>query len=239
MTQLVNRLTDPEVGVVTGKAVIINQDNGFLPKLETEHRRFRDFIKLGESRIDSTPESKGELLVTRRKICMSLVPKLDQLERGSFDACLSYQAKIDGLRTVYEPNARFYEYAPSSLRERLKVKINRAGLQIGTLICFRAMIFNKEYGKFGRVILPAHLMMDVIVPWVVLAGIALLLADFFLDPIFALTILIAFAIAMFSKRVRALAASFGLSQIALVVGQLHLLLGKPSQLVDSAPSTRR
>jgi cellulose synthase/poly-beta-1,6-N-acetylglucosamine synthase-like glycosyltransferase len=239
MTHLVDHLSDPEVGVVTGKAVIVNQDEGFLPKLEVEYRNFQDFVRLAESRIDSTPETKGELLVARREICMRLVPKLNQLERGSFDVCLSYQAKLDGFRAIYEPNARFYEYAPSSLRDRLKVKTLRAGYFVGALISFRSMLFNREYGDFGRIILPARLMMLVIVPWLVLASIALLIADVFLDPIFALPLWTAFAIAILSKRIRVLAASFGLSQIALAAGELRLLFGRTSQMVDSASSTRR
>lgn len=239
VTHLVDHFSDPKVGVVSGKAIILNEKEGFLPKLEAEYRDFSDFVRLAESRIDSTPDMKGELLAARREICMTLIPKLKQLKSASFDNCLSYQARLDGFRAIFEPNARFYEYAPASLRDRLKAQTRRAGVYVGVLISFRGMLLNRKYGDFGTKILPAHLVMLVIVPWFVLANFTFLIADVFLDPIFAVSMWAAFAMALLSKRIRVLTISFGLAQIALAVASLCLLFGRTSQMADRVPSTRR
>ena len=239
LAHVVDPLSDSRVGVVTGKAVMLNESEGLLPKLEKEYRSFNDFVRLAESRIDSTPDMKGELLATRKPICIRLTEAQEHIGRASFDVCLAFQARLEGFRAIFEPNARFYEYAPTTLRDRLKVQTRRASLLIGTFFSFRRMVLKREFGAFGTVILPAHLMMLVVVPWLVLASIALLAADVAIDPIFALTMWAILGVAMLSKRIRAPAISFALSQTALVAGLIRLLSGKASLMIDTAASTRR
>lgn len=239
VSYLVDRLSDSNVGVVTGKAVMLNEEEGFLPSLESEYRNFHDFIRLAESRIDSTPDMKGELLAARKDLCVKLASTLRQLERASFDMSLSYQARLEGFRAIFEPRARFYEYAPTSLRDRFKVQTRRAVFFVGTLLSFKAMLLNKRYGAFGTAILPAHLVMLAVVPWIAIACGTLLILDIFLDPVFALSFWSVSAVAMLSKRIRALASSFALAQVALAAALLRLLLGRTSQMIDTAKSTRR
>jgi cellulose synthase/poly-beta-1,6-N-acetylglucosamine synthase-like glycosyltransferase len=240
VTFLVDRLIDPKVGVVCGRSLVLNESEGLLPKLEKAHRNVDNLLRNAESRVDSTPVAKGEILVARRKICMSLAPKVERLKDASFDSCVCCQARLEGFRAIFEPGAVCYEYAPSNLRDRFERQTIRAAVLIGALSSFRAMCFKRQYGDFGTIILPARLTMLLVLPWLILSGLTLLIADVFLDPIFAISICVVCLIAMLSTQIRALMVAFVTTQIVLAVASLRLLFrGGAWQMIDSVPSTRR
>jgi len=191
--------------------------------------------------MDSTPDSKGEILAARRRICENLTQRIHLSPSASFDCCIPYQAKFEGYRTVFEPKAVYSEYAPSSFMDRMRQQIRRAAILMGSMLLFKNMIMNKKYGKFGSIIIPVHFVMQIILPWLFVVGCISLLIATVMNP--ASTVIIwatlAFMTILVSLKSRALLLSFTQSQLALVIATLRVATRRNSVIIDTIPSTRK
>jgi cellulose synthase/poly-beta-1,6-N-acetylglucosamine synthase-like glycosyltransferase len=240
LRHLVKHFENPLVGAVTGKEIVLSDERKLGAELEKSYRFFYDFMREAETALDSTPDSKGEILAVRRDICESLAAKLQLSTNASFDSCVPYQAKIMGYKTVYDPQAKYYEYAPASFRDRMKQQIRRATVLVGALIMFRKMFLKRKYGKFGMIVMPAHFVMLCLLPWVFLLGVCCL---FILTPINPIRVIplwiVAIGIVAVSRKSRVFMLSFIQSQIALVIAIFRLARRAESLLITTIPSTRK
>jgi biofilm PGA synthesis N-glycosyltransferase PgaC len=235
----VRHLADPSIGAATGKSVLYNPDESFATRLEAAYRSAHDQLRYAESIIDTTSDMKGELLAFRREIGLALQPGKVLSEKGSFDMCLSYMARLSGLRAIFDPEAIFYEYAPVSLRERIMVQTRRGASFTGALLSFRSMIFNRKYGRFGMLIAPSRLLMLIVLPWMMIAAPFVLLLESLFNPIPAAILLAMAGVTLLVKKTRYTLVSFILSQIVLSIASLRLLTGRHSQIINTASTTRR
>ncbi len=234
---LIRHFRDPEIGVVTGKQVIMNEDKGLATELESSYRKFYDFVRTAETRMDSPFDIKGEICAIRREICGHLLsdnPKL--LTKACVDCCLSCQARLEGYRAVFEPEARYYEHVTSTVKDRMKQQVRRGTILIESLLLYKKMLFNKKYGLFGSIVLPAHLFMLVILPWLFILGSISFLILFVTYPTTFLIFLAIILLALVAKP--KLFLSFVQSQIALVVATVRVATARESQMIEQLPSTR-
>jgi cellulose synthase/poly-beta-1,6-N-acetylglucosamine synthase-like glycosyltransferase len=236
---LAKHFWDQKIGSATGREVVLGDSKSLSEELEISYRFFYDFMRQAETEMDSTPDSKGEILALRKEICYELIPKLRLHSSASFDSCVPYQAKLMGYRTVYDSAARYYESAPSSLMDRNKQQARRGASLVGSLLLFKNMLFRKKYGKFGLVILPAHFAMQVLLPWLVLSGTICFAIMNVIDPLKVLVLWILIIAAMLSKKSRTFLISFVQSQIALIMAMLRLTMRKDNLYIDTIPSTRK
>jgi len=238
MKYLVRHFKDPEIGAVTGKQVIMNENRGLATELEGSYRRFYDFVRTAETQMDSPFDIKGEICAIRREICGHLLsdnPKL--LTKACVDCCLSCQARLEGYRTIFEPEAKYYEQVTSTLKDRMKQQVRRGTILIESLLLYKKMLFNKKYGLFGLIVLPAHLFMLVILPWLfIIWGISFLIL-FVSYPTNFLIPLIIILFALLAKP--KLFLSFVQSQFALVAATIRIARARDSQIIEKLPSTRR
>lgn len=158
------------IGVVTGKDVILNTDED-VGKSETLYQRIYDFLRTSETNMDSTFYIKGEATGIRHILLKDI-----ELPQETFDTTIGLIARQKGYRVVYDPSVKFYEYAPATHFDRVKQKTIRAANLIKVLWRFRHMFFNKEYGKYGLLTMPANFAMLVLLPiivvvWVIGLGI--------------------------------------------------------------------
>jgi len=238
LKHLVKHFKDGKVGAVTGKEIILSsRKNELGPKLEAVYRNFYDFMRIAETRMDSTPDSKGEILAIRRSICMHVLAKLELSPNTSFDSCVPYQAKLEGYRTIYEPRARYYEYAPSTFTHRMRQQIRRASVLIGSMLLFKNLFMKKKYNKFGLAIMPAHFIMLLILPWLFLSGSICLLILTIMNPIWLIFWAIPLTLLLISKS-RLFLVSFIQSQIALIIAALRVATHRGSLFINTLPSTR-
>jgi len=188
--------------------------------------------------MDSPFDVKGEICAIRREICGHLLsdnPKL--LTRACVDCCLSCQARLEGYRTIFEPEAKYYEQVTSTLKDRMKQQVRRGTILIESLLLYKKMLFNKKYGLFGSIVLPAHLFMLVILPWLFVLGSISFLILFVTYPV---NFLIPLVIILFVLLVKPkLFLSFVQSQFALVAATLRIVMARDSQIIEQLPSTRR
>lgn len=234
---LVRHFRDPEIGVVTGKQVIINRNGGLATELESSYRRFYDFMRIAETRMDSLFDVKGEICAIRREICGHLLsdnPKL--LTKACVDCCLSCQARLEVYKAVFEPEARYYEHVTSTVKDRMKQQIRRGTVLIESLLLYKKMLFNKKYGLFGSIVLPAHLFMLVISPWLFILGSVSFLILIVTYPTNFLFFLVIILLALLAKP--KLFLSFVQSQFALVVATVRVATARESQMIEQLPSTR-
>jgi len=236
---LIKPFNDCEIGAVTGKEIVhIGKNHYFGPKLEAIYRTFYDFMRLAETRIDSTLDSKGEILAIRKDICMNVLHKLECSPNACFDSCIPYQAKLDGYRTIFEPRAMYYEYAPATFMDRMRQQIRRASLLIGSMFLYKNMLFKKKYGLFSLIIIPAHFIMLIILPWLVLLGLILFPISSVINSLWLILLSIPLTALLFEKS-RIFVISFIQSQIALVVAIFNVITRNGSLYIDTIPSTRR
>jgi len=237
LKHLVRHFMNPEIGVVTGKQVIMNRNGGLATELESSYRRFYDFVRIAETRMDSPFDIKGEICAIRREICGHLLsdnPKL--LTKACVDCCLSCQARLEGYKAVFEPEARYYEYVTSTMKDRMKQQVRRGTILIESLFLYKKMLFNNKYGLFGSIVLPAHLFMLVILPWLFILGSISFLILFVTYPTNFLLFLVITVLALLAKP--KLFLSFVQSQIALVVATIRVATTRESQMIEQLPSTR-
>jgi hypothetical protein len=189
--------------------------------------------------MDSTPDSKGEILAVRREICIGIIPNLKLSINASFDSCVPYQAKLMGYRTIYDEQAKYYEYAPASFTDRMNVQIRRATVLIGAMFMFKGMLLNKKFRKFGLLILPAHFTMYCLLPSIFILGFVSLAISTVVNPVYVIPIWGILATGMVaSDKSRAILVSFTQSQFALFVALFRLAGRRQSLFIESVQSTR-
>lgn len=234
---MIRHFTDPRVGAVTGKQKIKNMQEGLSPRLEVAYRNLYDLVREVESHIDSPFDIKGEITAVRRSICAHLVEKPELSHRGCIDACLSFQAKMDGYRTVYEPNAFYYELSPRSIRDSLKQQTRRAATLIQNMMTFKGMILRRKFGAFGMLIMPAHFLMLIILPLLFMVGIIGVFAIIAINP-FNHFVFVVIGVTTLATLLSSRLQAFLKTQVALVVAMLSLLIGIETQKFRRLPTTR-
>ena len=205
--------------------------------LKPAYREAHDAVRLAESRIDSTPDMKGELMAFRKEIGLKLKPPETLPESAAFDSFISYFVRSLGLKSIFDPEAIFYEYAPTRMRERMRAQIRRAWAFVGPRWHFRSMLFNPKFGIFGMLIAPSHFLMLIVFPWMLLASPFVLLWDSISMPELGLVVLGLAGVALLHPKTRYLVLSFVLSQIVLAIATLRLLFRRYSQVIERMPTT--
>ena len=234
---MVGHFSNPSIGAVTGRQEIKNIHDGYSPKLERAYRGLYDLVRNAESNIDSPFDIKGEISAVRRSVLEHLVEKSRLQERGAIDCCISFQARMDGQKTDYEPRAVYYELSPSSIRDSFKQRTRRAAALIENMMAFKIMMFDRRFGAFGMLIMPSHFLMLTILPFVLAAGvvgIALLVA---FDPsryLLAAILLAAIFAIVLSTRLQA----FLKTQLALITATIGLFFRIETQRFERISSAR-
>ena len=180
---LVSNFSDPSVGVVTGQDLILNTQEG-VGRAEQWYQKIYNLVRSGESNMDSTFYIKGEAAAARG----DLIRNSKEFEScpagtGTADTAMALVARKEGLRAIYDPRVKFFEFAPLTHRDRVRQKVNRGANLIKILWYFRNMFFRTKYGKFGMVTLPVNFMMLAIAPVMLLAGVIALMALTLVNPL--------------------------------------------------------
>ncbi len=239
LLHLVKHFKDPKIGAVTGKEVVMGNKGDIGPELEKSYRTFYDLMRKAETEIESTPDTKGEILAVRKEICNALINLLSLSPNASFDSCVPYQARMMGYRTIYDEEAKYYEHAPSTFSDRMTQQARRATLLIGALLLYKGMLLSKKNGNFGLLILPIHFIMNCILPSIFIIGVISLIISTVLDPIaIAIFWVAAILLLAVSKKSRSLLISFTQSQIALLIALFRLAQRRESLIIETIPSTR-
>lgn len=237
LNMLVRHFKDPKIGAATGKQVVKNVNDGLSPQIEIAYRELYDFMREGESCLDSPFDIKGEITAARRSIIQALVENHRLKKAGCIDCCVNFQGKIDGFRTVYDPDAYYSELSPKLIRDSFKQQVRRAATLIENMLAFKEIFFKSKYGPFGLLIMPAHFLMLVVLPYLMLAlgiFVSIIVAVNPANLLFLTFFVIAFLSLIISKKVKA----FVQTQLALVAATIKLLKGVETQKFERIESAR-
>jgi biofilm PGA synthesis N-glycosyltransferase PgaC len=237
MIRLCVHFADPLVGAAVGRQVLYNADESLATRMEREYRIPQDFISEAESRLDQPFDAKGEIVAVRRWILEKAIDRLENRAGGTLDACIPFETKAQHMKLVFEPEANYSEYTPSSIQERLEMQVRRGKHLIESTLPYLWMTWNPSFGSFGVLIFPFHLLMIAAFPWILLVGLVSFSLAVASHPL-CLVILIPSIVLSLSKKGRALLSSFVLAQISLVLAMCTIVIRKnlPIKRIDS---TRR
>jgi cellulose synthase/poly-beta-1,6-N-acetylglucosamine synthase-like glycosyltransferase len=235
LLQMIKHFGKSEVGAVTGR-MQIKSAVGVSSAIEAGYRQLYDFVRLGETAIDSPFDIKGEICVGRREVVRGLVNTPALTRRGCIDSSLVFQSKLMGMRTVFEPSAVYAEDAPYSFRESFAQEARRGTTLIENMLIFRRIMMNGHYGKFGTLIMPAHFVMLVVTPFLLVLATSTLALASILNPMsWTSLVLVLGALAITGFRT---VQGFVKTQLALIVANLGIVFGADTQLFRRLPSTR-
>jgi cellulose synthase/poly-beta-1,6-N-acetylglucosamine synthase-like glycosyltransferase len=235
LIQMAKHFKRKEVGAVTGRQQIRNL-TGVSPAIEAGYRGLYNFVRLAESVMDSPFDIKGEICVGRREVVKELVARPALAKRGCIDTCLSFQSRLMGMKTVYEAAAVYHEDAPYRITESFAQEIRRGTTLIENMLLFKSMLLNQSYGDFGTIIMPAHFVMLVVMPFLfLLTTITLTLASI-LKPYSwtSLVLILGISLTAISRSVQ----GFLKTQLCLIAANIELVLGFDTQRFKRLPSTR-
>jgi len=232
VTKIVQNFADSAVGAATGRLSVASDSiESLSTKMEKSYRNIFDVLRIGESRIDSTPIFNGLLSAFRRELLDKLKP--DTL---ADDTELSLTIREKGWKAVYDPQAIAYEYPPDTLKLRVNQKLRRGRGIIQSFIRHRKMLFNPKYGKYGFVIFPSEFFMHVVSPILILLITVLTLTTIALTTpssiiyflLIAISLLVAYGLLSLVQRVVMPNKRVTINPIAaivtFVVHQIYLIL---------------
>ena len=233
---LVAHFSNPQVGVVTGNDVLMNT-NESSGKSESLYLKFLDFQRTAETKMDSVFIIKGEATATRKNL-ISDIKNCGE----TFDSTVGIYVRQKGYKVVYDPNVKFYEYAPSTHDGLVKQKTIRAANLIKVLWRFKHLMFKPKLGKYGSIILPMNFAMLTVAPIAIMLGLVLLVIMPFFDLLLSAIIwgaLGSIFLFLLLFRRNLIATVIGLEYSLLQALYQTIFIKKTHDKIDKVASTRR
>lgn len=114
LRKLMRNFADPRVGCVSGKRIVRSAE-GQIPQGQGLYWKFENALRIAESRIYSTAFTLGAMTAIRRELFLPLPGELE------FDQVWSLHVVNSGFRSIYEPEAIFYEDSHTSAGSEFKM----------------------------------------------------------------------------------------------------------------------
>ena len=224
LQKVTSDFADSTIGGVTGKQIVINES-----LVEVGYRSIQARVQIAESWIDSTIIFHGPFSAFRKKLLKSIDP-----DSVADDSELAIKVRKQGYRAIIDPDILFYEASQSAFFKRRMQKDRRGRGLIRLLLRHRDVLFNPEYGNYGKVVFPMNYFMMILSPYMILLLFSVSFYMLFLyDPLlaaFAFIVLVLFVYLGQANRLYKFEPlySFLDTQISLVLGGLSLVFGKES-----------
>jgi cellulose synthase/poly-beta-1,6-N-acetylglucosamine synthase-like glycosyltransferase len=234
--KFVRHFQNPKIGVVSGEEIVLNSQEQ-IGKAETIYQRLFNFLRTAESNMDSTFFVRGEATAVRKSVVQDLQRCFE-----TFDITTGIYVRQKGFQIIFDPEVKFYEYSPLTRKDHIKQKSIRAANLMRVLSRFRSMMFNRKFGKYGRVILPMNFAMIAIAPASLVVAFLLLFPLALYNLVFSATIWVAFAAVVVLALVlsRAFVVTFFNLEFSLLKGLYEVLIRRKSlDKIDKVQSTRR
>lgn len=209
----VSYFADSKVGAVSGREIFINAEQNDYTLAENTYRKHFYVIRLGESKLYSTILFQGELSVYRR----TAFSEFEDRPGYSDDTGTVLRILSNHYRTLFIPEAVFFDSAPYTLTDRMSLKSRRgqhvisaalSSVRLRRILPSEIIVFNLVF----NVVCPVGFPIEVILC-------AILIYSYNLWWLLLVTIpIIAF------RRLRIMAISFITSNLALVLAMAGLLL---------------
>jgi cellulose synthase/poly-beta-1,6-N-acetylglucosamine synthase-like glycosyltransferase len=157
--QLVDSFKDISVGAVSAIYDVPNREESHISKSEYKFWLHKDKIRLLESTTHSTSWLSGEACAFRSGI-------IDTVDEDTLadDSNIALQVISKGFRVIVNQHAHFVERSPTQFLDYFRIKSRRTLGGLIETLRFRTLLFNRNYGYFGTIILPYRFFVYVISP---------------------------------------------------------------------------
>ena len=169
LKRLASWFEDATIGAVGGTPNRQTESDKAHVKLEQGYRNLFTQQRIAESQADSTPFLEGSLVAFRKKF---IDTSLIDCSSNADDSQLATMARLNGGRSIQDPELLFEEGTPSSNAGRRQRKVRRAQGLCRHLWRNRNSWFAKKHGQFGK-ILGNQGIMHIFAPWLLLTAIML------------------------------------------------------------------
>jgi len=142
-------LADPEVGAISGPKVLLNPEQSWVTKMESEYLNLLNLIRLGESKICSTLFFEGGFSAYKKNVLDSF----DPYNTGSDDNGTVIGILEKNFRTIFVPVAEFYTVFPTTWREKMAVKMRRANQLLRVFSKYTSLLLKGNFRSSMNVIL--------------------------------------------------------------------------------------
>lgn len=224
LQKVASDFADPNIGGVTGKQVVINES-----KVERGYRSLQSKVQITESWIDSTIIFHGPFSAYRKKLIKPIDP-----DSVADDSELAIKVRKQGYRTIIDPDIIFYEASQSAFFKRRMQKDRRGKGLIRLLLRHKDVLFNPEYGNYGKLVFPMNYFMMILSPYLILLLLSMIFYILYqynlMIAAFTFILLLLFVYLGQANKLYAFEPiySFLDTQISLLVGGLSLVFGKES-----------
>jgi len=239
LKKIVANFSDASIGAVSGKQVLLNPCQSLATNFEKSYRSIFEILRIGESRLDSTPIFNGPLMAFRSDL-LGPIPE----DTMADDSMLAVEIRKKGYKSVYDPDAVFYEYAPPTFKSRRIQKLRRAQGLVQLFLRQRELLFNRKYGKFGMIVFPAEFFMHVVSPIMLPAFLVFLICgllavrNYLLIGIFGALLTTFCALVILRVHKTDFILTFLDSQFTLLFSILYHALGKSQHKWEKVKETR-
>jgi len=246
---LVEDLTNPDVGAVTGIEVIVNPSQNVFTQMESIYRKFYHMSSIAESIAYSTSIGfRGEFVGVRKE----LFPMTVNSGKGILDVEIALGVIRKGYRAICDERIKFFGLAADNLGDRNKQKIQRATLNQETILQNIDFLLRPKFKTFGLVTFPSNFVMYFISPFVflILLGMCplviinwLIPSQILIHPEILASIFVATVLSLSFARARAhkclaFVLAFFHAQFSLAMGVLRIFWGRP-KFLSQVRSTRK
>jgi cellulose synthase/poly-beta-1,6-N-acetylglucosamine synthase-like glycosyltransferase len=208
--------SDPSVGAVTAvKEPVKGSGNpGMNSKMESTYRLFYNDVRVGESRVHSTPVFHGELAAFRRDLLFEVGGFPSDV--GADDSHAATLIALRGHRAIAAPEVRVYELSPNSWNGYAAWRGRRAKHLVQHFSRSSKKLFGAPKGF--RSVLAVESFLHLVNPWLLLVAFTSFVMSIAIEGFSLLNMLVMLVIlaALLVGRVREALLTWVVSQVVLV-----------------------
>lgn len=150
LAEAVANFFDSSVGAITGSRALLSKQE-MAEKMEDQYNNFNETLRLGESALDSTPIFRGELAIFRKSLLNGMDVGTESSQADDSEMCMKIRKM--GYRAVMDRKAVFYEFAPPSVKSRMRQKLTRgSGLMRLFLNNWKVILNPNKYGWYSLIV---------------------------------------------------------------------------------------
>ena len=147
-------LADPSVGVIGGPKILMNAEQTWVTRMEEQYLRSANSLRLGESKAGSTVFFEGGFSAFKK----NAINGFDPYKTGSDDCGTVISTIEKNFRAELVPNARFYTTFPTSLRNKISIKIRRINQLIRVFSTYLNLLIHGRLKSSKVTVVPNTLM---------------------------------------------------------------------------------
>jgi len=208
--------SDSSVGAVTAvkEPVRVLGNPGIDSKIESTYRLFYNDVRVGESKVHSTPVFHGEFAAFRRDLLLEVGGFSRDV--GADDSHTATLIALRGCRAIAAPEVRAYELSPNSWNGYAAWRVRRAKHLVQHFSRSLRRLFGAPKGFRG--VLAVESFLHLVNPWLLLAAFTSFVVSIAMDGFSLLNMLMGLVVlaALLVSRVREVLLTWVVNQVILI-----------------------